>query len=260
MTVKKSFNKKPTEVPYISELVSFGLSENEAKVYLYLLQSGKESGGSKIAIGAKIHRQYVYLSLRHLIEINLVDEIKYGKHGKYKARPPAQLEKIAKKKIVETTDLVEQLGKISKVGYEQDFEVMQGIRSIQQFEMEVVKNTENSEEFIIGGHTEGFRELMGDLLDEYLEIKKKKNIKVKYIGSENEKSLYEKYIGIFPNQEYRFISRLPQGVTHMVIRDKEVSFYSFLTPPLVYVIKSQMVAKNYKEFFMMLWEMAGENK
>ncbi len=254
-------NKKSIIDPHLSSLVSFGLSENEAKVYLYLLERGTEAGGSKIALGAKIHRQYVYLALRRLIEFGLVDEIKYGKHGKYKARPPIQLEKIAKKKTVEASDLAEQLGKISKVGYEQDFEVIQGVRVIQQFEMDAVKHcTESSEEFIIGGHTEGFSEVMGDLLDEYLEIKKKKHIEVKYIGSENERSLYEKYIGIFPNQQYRFMKSLPQGVTHMVIRSSEVSFYSFLTPPLIYVIKSPVVAMNYKQFFLMLWGIAEEKK
>jgi len=52
---------------------------------------------------------------------------------------------------------------------------------------------------------------------------------------------------------------LPQGVTHMVIRKDLVLFYSFLTPPLVYVIKSETVAENYKQFFMMLWNMAEKN-
>jgi hypothetical protein len=33
-------------------LHSFGLSENESKVYVYLLERGGEIGGSKIAIGA----------------------------------------------------------------------------------------------------------------------------------------------------------------------------------------------------------------
>ena len=42
----------------------------------------------------------------------------------------------------------------------------------------------------------------------------------------------------------------------MVIRDEIVSFFSFLNPPLVYVIKSPVVAQHYKAYFMMLWEMA----
>ena len=49
---------------------------------------------------------------------------------------------------------------------------------------------------------------------------------------------------------------LPSGVTHIVIRDEIVSFFSFPNPPLVYVIKSPVVAQNYKAFFMMLWGMA----
>ena len=52
------------------------------------------------------------------------------------------------------------------------------------------------------------------------------------------------------------MEKLPKGKTHMVICLDTVSFYSFLNPPLVYVVKSKEVAQNYKAFFMMLWEMA----
>lgn len=114
------------------------------------------------------------------------------------------------------------------------------------------------EEFIIGGHSEGFSALMGDTLKEYLHEKNKKKIKVFYLGSENERELYKQYIGILPNQEYKFMQELPQGVAHMVIRNKSVLFFSFLNPPLLYIIKSPVVAENYKQFFMMLWNMAKE--
>ena len=52
------------------------------------------------------------------------------------------------------------------------------------------------------------------------------------------------------------MEKLPKGKTHMVIRPDTVSFYSFLNPPLVYVVKSPIIAENYKNFFLMLWEMA----
>ena len=89
---------------------------------------------------------------------------------------------------------------------------------------------------------------------------KQKKLSVKYIGSSNERPMYDQYIGKFENQEYRFMKQLPEGVTHLVVRQDTVSFYSFLSPPLVYIVKSSVVAKNYKQFFMMLWDMAGEGK
>ena len=99
---------------------------------------------------------------------------------------------------------------------------------------------------------------MGDALTEYLELKTERTIHVKYLGTEDERAYYKQFIGKYENQEYRFLPKLPKGKTHMVIRPDTVSFFSFLTPPLVYVVKSPVIAQNYKDFFMMLWEMGSE--
>ena len=244
----------------LGTLNAWGLSRPEAEVYLYLLQKSNESGGSKIAIGTGLHRQYVYIALEKLMDMNLVEAVTFGKHKKYKARSPLEIEKITRKRSIAANDLVYELNKISAIHNDQDFEVLQGVKQIQQFEMDYAYESEKGgEEFIIGGHSKGFTDLMGDELKEYLEEKEKKDIKVHYLGNENERDLYEKVIGSLPNQEHRFMKDLPQGVTHMVIRKGSVLFYSFLTPPLVYVIKSETVAENYKQFFMMLWNMAEKN-
>ena len=244
----------------LGTLNNWGLSRSEAEVYLYLLQKTVESGGSKIAIGTGLHRQYVYIALEKLIDMNLVESVTFGKHKKYKARSPLEIEKITRKRSIAANDLVYELNKISAIHNDQDFEVLQGVKQIQQFEMDYVYESEKGgEEFIIGGNSKGFLDLMDDELKEYLEEKEKKEIKVYYLGSESERSLYEKTVLSHSNQERRFMKNLPQGVTHMVIRKGSVLFYSFLTPPLVYVIKSETVAENYKQFFMMLWNMAGTN-
>ena len=260
MTVKKPHNltahEKETDY-FVKRLIDFGLTENEANMYTYLLQRGTEVGGSKIAIGTGLHRQYVYIALEKLLEINLVEAVSHGKQKKYKARPPSELDKISRRRALEASDLVQDLNKISAINNDQDFEVLQGVKQIQKFEMDYVYESEKGEEeFIIGGYSKGFSDLMGDQLDEYLEEKSKKNIKVRYIGSDNEREMYKKYIGLYPNQEHRFMKELPQGVTHMLVRKNTVLFFSFLTPPLVYVTKSEVVAENYKRFFMMLWNMA----
>lgn len=260
MTVKKQFTTKEekTKTDFIlKQLTSFGFTDNESILYIYLLQKGKESGGSKIALGTGLHRQYVYIALEKLLKLNLVEAVVHGKQKKYKARPPNELEKISKKRMLETSDLVLELNKMSTIGYEQDFEVLQGVEAIQQYEIDYAYECiAEEEEFIIGGHSEGFSNLMGEFLDEYLHEKNKKRIKVFYLGNEKERTLYQEYIGVLPNQQYRFMQELPQGVAHMVIRNKSVLFFSFLNPPLLYIIKSPVVAENYKQFFMMLWNMA----
>ncbi len=257
MTDKKATKE---EQPLVSQLAAWGLSRAEAEVYLYLLQKTGESGGSKIALGAGLHRQYVYIALEKLLAVGLVEAIPFGKHKKYKARSPFEIEKITRKRSIEASDLVRELDKVSAIHNDQDFEVLQGVEQIRQFEMDYAESAEPGEEqFIIGGYSRGFQEVMGDSLEEYLHTELERGIRVFYLGNEDERDLYKKYIGVSTNQEYRFMKELPKGVTHLVVRKDSVSFFSFLTPPLVYVIKSKAVAENYKQFFMMLWNMAGKN-
>ena len=261
MTVKKIVKSEREENPLIKRLVDFGFSSAEACIYVYLLEKGSETGGSKIALGTGFRRQYVYVALSWLTEQGLVEHIPHGKQAKYKAKSPFELEKIGRKKALFASDLAKDLNVISAIANDQTFEVIQGEKAIAKHEVDLVVNADETwESYIIGGYSEGYTRVMGDYLDEYLSEMEKKKLPVKYLGSLDEKSLYDQYIGKFANQEYRFLEKLPKGVTHLVVRHDSVSFYSFLTPPLVYTVKSKVVAENYKQFFMMLWEIAGEGK
>ncbi len=242
-------------------LASFGLSENEAKVYVYLLERGVEVRGGKIAIGAKLYRQYVYLALPKLISRGLVEEIARGKLSKYKANAPQEIEKIAKKRVIEAEDIVKELQKFSKVGHEQDFEVLVGDNAIQNYEVNWVKSVKDHEEqYIIGGNTKGFSEMMGDALDEYLITESRKKITTYYLGHTSERGLWSDTLLGRNDLRVKFLDTLPLGVSHFVVRKGHVAFFTFLKPSLLYVIKSEAVAENYKAFFMMLWDMVDVEK
>lgn len=242
-------------------LESFGLSENESKVYVYLLERGEAAGGSKIAIGTGIHRQYVYLSLPRLMQLGLVEEVPHGKLSKYQATAPREIEKIAKRKVIEAEDIVKTLEKFSKVGHEQDFQVYVGKNAIQKYETEWVHNVkEHENQYIIGGNTKGFMDMMEDALNEYLLAESRRKITTYYLGHTSEKKLWDMGEILSQNDlRAKFIDELPIGVSHFVVRKGEVAFFTFLNPPLLYVIKSDIVSENYKMFFMMLWEMASDS-
>lgn len=238
-------------------LQDFGLSENETAVYMALLEAGRELGGSDIAKKAGIPRQYVYTALPLLRERGLVIEIPHGKQSHYKAISQGEIEKIAKRKLVEAERIVQELSVFSKVGYEQDFEMYVGAEAIQKYEYDWVHSvTEKESQYIIGGNTQGFSDMMGKALNDYLVTETRKHITTYYIGSTFEKDIYVKHISRRMDLKMRFLKGFPQGASHMVIRKDKVLFYSFLKPALLYVIKSPVVSKNYEQFFLMLWDMA----
>lgn len=238
-------------------LQDFGLSESETAVYIALLEAGRELGGSEIAKKAGIPRQYVYTTVPMLRTKGLVIEIPHGKQSRYKAVSQSEIEKIAKRKLVEAEKLVQELSAFSKVGYEQDFEIYIGAEAIQKYEYDWVHSvTENQFQYIIGGNTQGFSDMMGPTLNEYLVTQTRKYITTYYLGSTAEKDIYVKHISRRMDLKMRFLEGFPQGASHMVIRKDKVLFYSFLNPALLYVIKSPIVSKNYEDFFLMLWDMA----
>ncbi len=240
-----------------ARLVAFGLSDGEASVYVSLLEYGKELGGTKLALRTGLHRQYIYIALPKLLDLGLIEEVASGTRSKYRARPPQELERIGRKRALEASDLARDLNQISNIGNEQEFEVIQGARAISEHELTyATRAVAGSDEYIIGGASEQFGTLMGDNLEEYLSLKREQDIHVHYLGTEDERDFYKQFIGKYQNQEYRFLEKLPKGRTHTVIRTDTVSFYTFLNPPLVYVVKSTVIAQNYRDFFMMLWKLA----
>lgn len=258
MTILKSGMHVP--IINIGELSTFGLTENDSSVYLYLLKKGTEAAGSKIANAVGLHRQYVYNSLEKLLSLQLIENIKVGKRSVYKALPPYQLTKIAKQKLERAAELEKELNLLSSVGHEQDFEVYVGERQVDDFEITILNEMkENEVQYIIGGSTQAFMEFFDNRYEEYADIAKKKKLVSYYVGCQNDES----YVHRVKKAHYQFHAKilpdLPKTLISTVVRFDTVTIYSFAKPHIVYVLKSKIVADDYKKFFDMLWNLPGKS-
>ncbi len=250
MTNKKEF---------ISSLEKAGLTSNESRVYLYLLERSEAVGGTKIAVGTAIHRQYVYLILPKLIELGLVEEIAHGARSRYLALAPSRLITLSRERVYETENLAKRLAMLSKAGHEQESEVLFGTRELIEHEYAFEKSaTQGEVQYIIGGNSRAFIDCMGEDYDEITRLDEKNQVVTYYLGSEKDKLDNKLAEGREDRFHKRFFKKMPEGITHMVIRNDRVCFFSFLKPPTVHIIKSEVVAQNYKQFFLMLWGMASE--
>lgn len=242
-------------------LLSLGFTVKEASVYMYLLEKGMEVGGSKIALGTNLHRQYVYNALQKLVNQGLVEEVAHGKLSKYKAFAPKELEKIAKRRLLETEDAVKLLERFSKAGHQQESEVLFGLRDLVEHEYQFEDNAELGEkQYIIGGNGDAFIDIMEDHYSRLKQLDEKKKIVTYYIGSKKDKADEKLHLGRESRYHMRYLEKMPEGIMHMVVRKDRVCFFSFLNPPTIHIIKSPIVAENYKQFFMMLWEMSSDSK
>lgn len=258
MTNKKLSEKGNSQNRALEMLESFGFSKNEAIIYMYLLERGTEIGGSKIAIGTKMHRQYVYLTLPRLTEYGLIEEIKSGHRSKYKAKNPSGLERIARRKTVEAEELVLELNKLSKLGYEQDFEIIVGAPDIRHYEMNRARDIKvGSTQYILGGTSKEYIATLGELYEtEYSPLLKKKEILTKFIGVSKQKEFHRYLTEQRGYYEIRTLSKLKSDIVNFMVCNNNVYLYTFVNPPTLYVIKSKAVAESYLDLFNILWETA----
>ncbi len=251
--------KKEEESPYIEKLATLGFSRAESLIYVYLLEKGSETGVSKIAVGAKMHRQQVYMTLPSLLESGIIEEIKGVNIAKYKARSPQHLEKVARRKVMVAEDLAQELQKISKLGNEQEFEAVIGEKAYRLYEVERARNMKEGEiQYIIGSSSDEYLEAMGAVYEkEYVPILAKKNVQTFYLAPESQRNR-KNIISSRQHFEVRTLSKMKEGYITTMIQGDNLVFYSNVRPLSIYVIKSPKVAETYRDFFMMLWEMAGE--
>jgi predicted transcriptional regulator len=239
------------------DLSQFGLTENDSAVYLYLLERGVTLGGSKLASLLSLHRQYVYNSLQKLLQLQLIEQVGKEPRPKYRALPPQQLTQLARKRLHDAEVAARELDLISAVGATQDFEIFKGERQIVAFEEDVVHNlVENGTQYIIGGGAEAFITFYGDRYEEISAVAKAKGLKTMYVGCPAEEEWLKRAQAAVGKFEYRIVPAMPKTAVQTVIRFDTVTFYSFGTPPLVYIVKSKTVYEDYKKFFEMLWNMA----
>lgn len=256
MSSTKLVEKERTNA-YLAKLAALGFSKAQGLVYVYLLERGSETGVSKIAIGTNMHRQQVYLTIPLLLEAGIIEEVGGGKIAKYKARPPQHLERIARRKMIVAEDLAQELQKISKIGNEQDFEVVVGEAAYRAYEIHRAKEMKDGDvQYLIGSSSDEYLDVMGESYEhDYVPLLEAKNIKTFYIAPEAQKDRANK-ISSRQHFEIRMLPKLKPGYITTMIQGDNLVFYSNVKPASIYVIKSAKVAESYKDFFMMLWEMA----
>ena len=237
-------------------LTSLGMGETDSMVYEYLLKRGVPLGASKVAAGLQVHRQYAHTSLQKLVANNLVERIA-GTRPKYQALPPRYITQLARKQYEEAERAARALETVSNIGNDQEFEVFRGAEQIMNAETNFVHELPyDTTQYIIGGGSKAFIDFWGDRYDEVTAVAEEHGLKTMYVGCPAELPSLKRPTEMLKDFQIRVLDDLPETSVQTVIRLDSVTFYSFGTPPLTYVLKSKVVYEDYKKFFFMLWDRA----
>ncbi len=229
------------------ELESLGLSVNEVKVYLNLLDLGPSLAGS-ISKKTGLHRRSVYDLLDRLIEKGLVGYILQNNRKYFEVTNPERLLELMKEKEESIGKVLPELLKRYEFIKEKKetlfFRGKLGLKSV--FEDQI---REGKEILIFGASVEA-SEILKFYFNHYNKKRVEKKIKIKLIYDEDARNK----VGKIPLSEVRFL-KTKSFVATNIYADK-VALILWSDEPFAILIKERKVADSYRRYFDLLWRIA----
>ena len=160
------------------ELANLGLSLEESKVYLAILELGG-TYVSSIAKRADVNRSTCYHTIDNLVKKGLVSSYKKGKISHFVAEDPSRFLQIVEEKMSRTQDLIPHLLSLTNtLTFKPKIRFFEGIEGIKAMFDDVLTTKDE-----VLGYTNlsGLTDLFPDYFKQYCHKKVKNNIKTRYI-------------------------------------------------------------------------------
>lgn len=250
----KDFDKKIQSLS--DELATLGLTAKESRVYLALLRLGLVGSG-KIISATQLHGQFVYQALAGLEAKGLVQHVIQRGRKKFLAQHPKTILGLLDVQRRTAESVIQELQSTLILPQPLDFEVHRGLDAYRSDEMKILETAaEGDSVLVIGGQGDRFIESMGETFGRYETLRHKKRIRVRYIGSEEQRSeLAERshiHRALF---EYRLLPGLFTGLVNTDIWPQYLAFNFFGEPVTRFVIRQPEIAASYRGFFESLWKL-----
>lgn len=237
-----------------NNLQQLGFSENEAKVYLALLEIGFCTTGPIIK-KTGLHRNIVYETLDKLINRGLVSlSIQKGKKH-FRVLSPAKILQQEKTQFDLAQEIVPTLIKMQKSEKQEVilYEGVEGFKNAHLDAIEQMKKNDTVYVMIAGGKR--WFEIMGSAIKKFDKLRVKKNIKDKVIALENQRKEIE-WQTKRPLFEVRFLPEKFQNPAGTSMYGDITLLFLYGEPVLAIMIKNPQIAQSFKQYFDILWKMA----
>ncbi len=243
-------------------LEQIGMTGNEVKVYLALLELGSVTAGEVIK-KTELHRAGVYDTLERLMDKGIVSYVIKANRKYFEASPPENLisfiekkEDELKKEKEEIKKLVPELNVMRILSKEtQEVTLFKGHNGVQSALEYLLKAKEI---FSLGGYseeTEGLKYCLKFILPRIHSERIKKKIPMKFVFPEGSikraRELKE-----MEYTEVRILKEEFASLTGIQIFGNYVSIILWSKDPMAIIIKSKEVADSYKQYFDYLWKQA----
>jgi len=236
-------------------LLNLGLTQNETKVYLALLEIGTTTTGALI-VRTGLHVPRVYDALRGLTRKGLVSFVLKNRKKHFEASDPERFMDLLKEKEKSLNESLPEFKKL-RMSAELQFEaatIFKGKRGLRTVLDSMLSELKGGEEYLDFGVSGIFREVMGIYWDRWQEMKKRSRVRSRVLFDEKLRGskLVKDYVGNcrFVPSEYFCPSDT------FIYKDKIAIFIWTADPPTAVVIRDPSTSSGYRNIFEWMWSMA----
>lgn len=241
--------KKMTTYEKEKSLEDVGLSKNESKVYITMIDIGP-STVTKIAEKSGVHRTNVYDTLEKLKDKGLVSFISQDDKKIFQASDPKSLFNVLREKEDVLKEVLPQLilsQQLSKSGsFAQIFEGVKAVQNILDHFLDI------GETRYAYGVPKIASETLGPFIEHYHKRRVAKKLAMKMIYNSDAKSRIQ-FLNSLPLTESRYLLPEYDSPAQTNICGDEVVIIVWSKRPSCIQIKSSDVANSYRKYFDILW-------
>lgn len=235
-------------------LEDIGLTKNEIKVYLSLLELGSTTTGQLIK-KTDLHGSRVYESLNSLIKKGIVGFVVKANRKHFSASDPNNILDILEKEKRDFEEILPQLKLLKKEKATDEkaviYEGYKGVRSVYD---NIIRNLSKGDEILVFGARGADESFMSKtFFKEYTKRRISKGIKIKMIFNADAKDT-GKFYSTLENTEVRY---MPEGMKTPAAVDifgNNIGILVLKENPRIFLITSKEVSDSYREYFKMLWK------
>ena len=238
----------------VKDLVDFGLSENEARVYLSTLSLGPTTA-MEIAKNADMNRTTIYPVVESLKAKGLFSTEIEGFKKFFVAEPPAKLERVLDYRKEKLQDILPELTAIHNLKSGQSFiKYYEGVEGVKSVYDTLLDDLKPGDHYLIISNQKQFMELNMEYFTKFIERRAKMDLSVRSLFQESDTALNLKAIEKNTNQEIRFLPKGTDLSTNLVTIPNKIIITQTVAPITCIVIENKSIVQMQHEQFEIIWK------
>lgn len=243
-----------------TSLTELGLTKNEAKVYLALLDIGSTTT-SKIIKKTGINTSKVYESLERLLKKGMASYSIITNKKHWQAENPSsiieyideQRDQLERKKQSSQKIISELLARKNLTQETSEYKIYEGIKGIKSARENALDVLKKGDTFYIILSAYPKDDKLEAYWREFQERRSKKGVNCRYILNETLRPTGEQR-SVIPFTDIRYVKPESLSPTWIEIYKDHVAIGVLGSSPSIFVIKNDSVAKGFINYFTFLWE------